>query len=257
MGNLLSGQTAVVTGGASGNGRSIAQLFAEHGTDVVVADVRREPREGGTSTHDLINETFDTAATFVECDVTSVSDLEGAINTARDYGGVDIMVNNAGIYRPEDFLETTEQEFRRMMDINVNGVYFGSQLAAEDMVARASGGTIINMSSVAGMRGSGNHVSYSTSKGAVRLMTYAMADRLGEEDIRVNSIHPGVVDTEMARQDLPLMGSEKEEAYRQEIPLQRFGKPEDVAGVALCLASEHMKFVNGTSIIVDGGNAGF
>lgn len=256
MDELLGDRTAVVTGGASGNGRAIAELFAQHGADIVVADLQRAPREGGTPTAEAVENSTEASATFVECDVSDTDDLETAIDAAVAFGGVDIMVNNAGIFQNEDFLKVDESSYDAMMDVNVKGVFFGSQLAAQAMQDDGEG-VIINMSSVAGLCGNGKHVPYSTSKGAVRLMTYAMAGRLGKEGIRVNAIHPGVVDTEMAKTDLGLVGSEHETEFRESIPLERLGVPADVAGVALCLASEYMGYVSGASITVDGGKYQF
>lgn len=252
MSELLSGKTAVITGAMSGNGRATARVFAEHGADVVVADVREQPREATVPTHDLIEEETDAQATFVECDVTDKDDLEAAVDAADEFGGVDIMVNNAGIFRAEDFLSVSEAEFDQLMDINVKGVFFGTQVAADRMQDNG-GGSIINLSSVAGLTGAGENVSYSTSKGAVRLLTYSTADALGSEGIRVNAIHPGVIETAMTTEDMPIVGTDEGEAYLETIPSGRFGEPEDVADAALFLASDLSSYVNGESLVVDGG----
>jgi NAD(P)-dependent dehydrogenase (short-subunit alcohol dehydrogenase family) len=230
----------------------MALAFAREGADVVVADLRPDPREGGTPTHELIVEETDRRATFVECDVTRVSDLEAAVEAAEEFGGVDVMVNNAGIFRAEEFLEVTEEEFDHLMDINVKGVFFGAQAAAKRMREKG-GGSIINISSVAGLRGSGPYVTYNTSKGAVRLMTYALAAKLGPEGIRVNAIHPGLIETAMTTEDVPIFGTEQEGAFVETIPSRRAGTPDDVAGAAVFLASELGAYVNGESVVVDGG----
>jgi NAD(P)-dependent dehydrogenase (short-subunit alcohol dehydrogenase family) len=252
MTDLLTGKTAVVTGAMSGNGREISRLYAEHGANVVVADIREEPRQGGVPTHELINEQTDSDARFVSCDVTSKDDLKEAVETAKDLGGIDIMVNNAGVFRAEDFTSVTEDEFDLLMDINVKGVFFGTQVAAERMI-ETGGGSIINLSSVAGLNGTGDYVTYCTSKGAVRLMTYSTADALGPEGIRVNAIHPGVIETSMTTDDVPIVGSEDGEAFLETIPSRRFGQPEDVADTALYLASDLSSYVNGESLTLDGG----
>ncbi|MEF8842899.1 MAG: SDR family oxidoreductase [Haloarculaceae archaeon] len=252
MDDLLADRTAVVTGGASGNGRAISLAFAEEGANVVVADLREEPREGGTPTHELVRETG-SEATFVECDVTDLDTLEAAVDAAEPFGGVDVMVNNAGIFRSETFLEVTPEEYRQLMDVNVRGVFFGTQYAARRMVEDDRGGSVINLSSVAGLEGSAGYATYCTSKGAVRLLTYATAAELGPEGVRVNAIHPGVIETAMTTDDVPIVGTEAGESFLEQIPSRRFGVPADVADAALYLASDLADYVNGESLVVDGG----
>ena len=249
---LLDGKTAVITGGSSGNGRAIARTFADQGADIVVADIQQDPREGGEPTHELVENETEANAAFIECDVTSKSDLEEAVAAADESGGVDVMVNNAGIFGAEEFFEVTEAEFDRMMDINVKGVFFGTQVAGERMVEQGSG-SIINLSSVAGLAGTGAYTTYCTSKGAVRLMTYATADLLGPEGVRVNAIHPGLIETKMTTEDVPILGTAEGEQFMEMIPSRRAGVPEDVADAALYLASEMSSYVNGESLVVDGG----
>lgn len=256
MSELLTDKTAVVTGGASGNGRQISLTFARNGANVVVADLQSEPRREGKPTHEKINEEFDgVEAKYVETDVTEKDDVVAAVDATEDLGGIDIMVNNAGVFRDEEFTEVTEDEFDWLMNINVKGVFFGSQVATERMREQGRGGSIINLSSLAGLEGSAEHVTYSTSKGAVRLMTYSVAGAVGGDDIRVNAIHPGTIDTNMLTEDVPIIGSAGENEAREAIPLGRFGQPEDVADAALILASDLASYVTGTSFVVDGGQA--
>ena len=252
MSPMLTDDVTVVTGGSSGNGRAIARRFATEGSDVVIADIQESPREGGDPTHELIEDETDANATFVECDVTNVSDLESAVEAAEAFGGVTVMINNAGIFHGEEFLEVEEDEFGRMMDINVKGVYFGAQAAAKRMVD-GDGGRIINLSSVAGLEGSGDFVTYCGTKGAVRLLTYAMASKLGPEGIRVNAIHPGLIETKMTTEDFAIIGTEAEDEFLEAIPARRAGQPEDVADTALYLASDLSSYVTGESLVVDGG----
>jgi len=249
---LLETQVAVVTGGSSGIGRNICETFASEGASIVVADIREEPRSGGQPTHELVAEEYGVDATFVECDVSEKGDLEAAAEAAEELGGLDVWVNNAGIFRGEEFTEVTEDELDRMLDINVKGTYFGAQVAIERMV-EDGGGSLINLSSVAGLEGSGDFVSYCTSKGGVRLMTYSLADKYGPEGVRVNAIHPGVIETDMVTDDVPIIGGEGEEAFRQQVPLRRFGEPQDIGSAALFLASDMSSYVNGESLVVDGG----
>lgn len=252
MPDLLSGKTAVVTGASSGNGRAIARTFAEHGADVVVADIRKEPRLGGTPTHELINEETSSASSFVNCDVTSNEDLREAILEADEYGGIDVMVNNAGIFaHSEDLYDVDEDEYRTMMDINTKGPYFGSQFAAEKM-QESGGGNIINLSSINGDIGTKSNVVYCASKGAVRVMTYALADALGP-DIRVNAIHPGMIETAQIVEDYAHLEESEREERLGTIPLGRKGHPEEIAKAALFLASDLASYVNAASLVVDGG----
>lgn len=252
MDELLGDQVAVVTGGSSGIGRAICRRFAEHGADVVVADIQAGPREGGTPTHELIEAETDRAAVFVECDVSETADLAAAMDAADEFGGVSVMVNNAGIFRGADFLDVSEADYDRLMDVNVKGTFFGAQAAARRMVENG-GGSIVNLSSVAGITGSGEYATYCTSKGAVRLLTYALADALGPRGVRVNVIHPGLIETAMTTDDVPLVGTEAGEAFVEQVPSRRAGDTGDIADAALYLASDLADYVNGESLVVDGG----
>jgi NAD(P)-dependent dehydrogenase (short-subunit alcohol dehydrogenase family) len=248
----LAGKVAVVTGGASGIGRAISLRFAEEGARaVVIADRVEGPREGGAPTHELANQAG-AEAVFVRTDVSAPGDLARAVAAAEQFGGVDIMVNNAGVLAAETFLTTSEDDYDRLMDVNVKGVFFGAQAAARAMQQR--GGAIINVSSIGGMRGSGSLPLYSTSKGAVRLLTYSLGIALGPFGIRVNALHPGVIDTEMNRADTGLVDASGDAPTRLgAIPLRRVGRPVDVADAAVFLASDAASYINGTSLVVDGG----
>ena len=258
MSQLLDGQTAVVTGAASGLGRAMSLTFAEHGADVVVADIREAPREGGDPTHERIPAETDGRATYVDCDVTDRADLEAAAEAATEFGGLDIWVNNAGIHNVIDFLEVTEEDYDRLMDINLKGTFFGAQVAGQHLVEAGEGGTIINMASLAAVRTGDDMTRYGPSKAGVQQLTYALADRFGEDGIRVNCINPGWTETQMLA-DSPLGEGEEGQRFQaillEAIPAGRFGKPQEVANVALFLASDLASYVNGERIIVDGGFA--
>jgi NAD(P)-dependent dehydrogenase (short-subunit alcohol dehydrogenase family) len=252
MSDLLADTVAVVTGAASGNGRAIAVTFAENGADVVVADLQEEPREGGTPTHERIMAETDADATFAQCDVSDADDIEAAVKVAEQFGAVDVMVNNAGITLPESFPDIDEATYDKIMDVNAKGVYLGSAAAARRM-RDGDGGAIINISSDAGIRATASKPVYAASKGAVRLLTYALAGNLGDYGIRVNAIHPGVTETAFTRQDTEFIGSEHEERVIEQIPSGRIGQPKDMADAALFLASDLAEYVNGESLVVDGG----
>jgi len=251
--SLLAGKTAIVTGASSGNGRAIAQMYHEHGAAVVIADIQSEPREGGTPTHERITDAGGDAV-FIETDVTDFDACVDAVDAAAEFGGVDIMVNNAGIVGPQGPLTELDMDaYEQLMAVNLEGVFNGSRAAAAAMTDAGTEGSIINMSSVAGINGYGGITPYSAAKGAVRTFTYALASELGPDGIRVNAIHPGVIETAMTTEDVPTVGTEEGEATLETVPLRRFGQPDDVAGVATFLASELSSYVSGESIIVDGG----
>ena len=244
----LSGEAALVTGSSSGNGRAIARRFAEEGASITVADIRTDPRMGGEPTHDLITEAGGEAQ-FVECDVSSVTDLNAAVEAAVDaYGSLDIMVNNAGVERQLPVGEVGEDDYEWLMDINLKGVYFGSQAAIQRMVDQDGGGAIINMSSIAGIRGLDDSSLYCTSKGGVSNLTRQLAVEHGENDIRINALCPGFIETAMTMEDGDTTGD-----ILKQTPLGRAGQPEEVADAALFLASDQSSFVTGHNLVMDGG----
>ena len=249
---MLDDRIAIITGGSSGNGRAIAHRFAENGARVIVADLQETGREGDTPTADAINADRPGRARFVRCDVSRIGDLEAVVAEAEDWGGLDIMVNNAGILIKEPILDATEAVFHRMVDVNVKSVYFGSQMAARAMAKRKHG-VIINMCSIAGIRGTGGYSAYNLTKGAVRMITFSLADELGPLGIRVNNVNPGIMRTMMNIEDDPVIGTETGEGYLDLIPARRWGEAGEVADACLFLASDLSKYVMGTSLIVDGG----
>lgn len=249
---LLDGKVAIVTGAASGNGRAIALAFAQQGAKVIVADLTETPREGGEPTTAEIERQHPGRARFLRCDVARVADLGAAVDLAEAWGGLSIMVNNAGILRKEPILEATEATFAQMIDVNVKSVFFGCQAAARAMVPRKSG-VILNMCSIAGMRGTGGFSHYNLTKGAVRLLSYALADELGPHGIRVNALAPGIMTTMMNVEDDPVIGTAQGESYLPMIPARRWGTPDEVAQACVYLASDMASYVTGTTHVVDGG----
>lgn len=248
MSDRLHGKAALVTGGSSGNGRAIARRFAEEGASVTVADVREDPRMGGEQTHKLIASEGGNAQ-FVECDVSSIAELRAAVNATVDaFGSLDVMVNNAGVERQLPLGEVTEEDYEWLMEINLKGVYFGSQAAVEEMREQAEGGNIINMSSIGGIRGLKNSSLYCTSKGGVTNLTRQLAVEHGAHGIRVNALNPGFIETAMTIED-----GETAEGILEQTPLGRAGQPEEIADAALFLASDESSFVTGHNLVMDGG----
>jgi NAD(P)-dependent dehydrogenase (short-subunit alcohol dehydrogenase family) len=249
----LTDEVAVVTGAASGNGRAIARALADHGADVVVADRRSDPREGGTPTHELIAAETDADARYVECDVTDWAAVQEAVATADALGGLSVMVNNAGIIRTGPVTDLGEADVDAVMDVNVKGTFFGTKAAAQSLLERGADGSIVNISSMAGLVGGAGNSLYCASKAAIKLFTYATAAELGPAGVRVNAVHPGPIETAMIEEDAPIVGTEREQPYKDSIPLQRFGQPEDVADAVLYLASDLSEFMTGSSLVLDGG----
>jgi len=244
------GKVAIVTGGGSGIGRSCCLRLAEEGARVVVTDIS-EKRGEGTVEHIQRN---GGEALFLGHDVSQEDQWESVLRqTSETYGGVDILVNNAGIYLIKPLAETTLQEWNNLMAINVTGVFLGMKHSAPAMAERG-GGSIINMSSVAGLLGVAGHALYGASKGAVRIMTKDVAMEYASAQVRVNSVHPGYIDTGMAEYGATAAGTDIE-GLGQMYPLGRIGEPEDVANMVLYLASEESRYVTGAEFVVDGGGS--
>lgn len=245
---MLKDKVAVITGGSSGIGRSIALLFGKEGARLVIGDIREEPREGGKPIHqEIIDQGGE--AVFQKADVTKLDDLKVLMNKAVEtYKSLDILVNSAGIFMMKPITEVSEEEYDRLMTINVKGTYFAAKFAAELMLKNNTKGSIINLSSIAGINGFGDMSTYCTSKGAITNLTRALAAELGPAGIRVNTINPGVIATKMTEVDVPIVGK-----FTKAVPLGRDGKTEEIAACALFLASDTASFVNGINLPADGG----
>ena len=243
----LENKVAFISGGARGMGAVEAKLFAQEGARVVIGDVLEDE---GRKTEAEINETGGECL-FVRLDVTSEQDWQRAVAaTVARFGKLDVLVNNAGINRTQRVEETTTEEWDLVMAINAKGVFLGTKHAIPEM-RRAGGGSIVNISSVAGLVGDRSGAAYTASKGAVRLLTKSTAIQYAGEGIRANSVHPGTIETMMTA---PLLA---DEVHRQDrlnrTPLGRLGKPEDVAYGTLYLASDESSFVTGCELVIDGG----
>jgi meso-butanediol dehydrogenase / (S,S)-butanediol dehydrogenase / diacetyl reductase len=252
----LARKVALITGAGAGIGRATALLFAEEGAKVVVQDVKAAAAE---ETVQLIMKAGGEAVA-VGGDVTSRVDAEAMVKKAVEtYGRLDVLFNNAGIWRGGTLLDISEEDWDRTMDVNVKGIYLVSRYAVQQMM-RQEGGSIINAASVAALRGSPMSAAYNTSKGAVLLLTKCMALDFGRYGIRVNCTCPGVIETQMADELLTYrsLGDDDRrqallETYEERHASGRLGRPEEVAKVVLFLASDESSFVTGAAWPVDGG----
>jgi NAD(P)-dependent dehydrogenase (short-subunit alcohol dehydrogenase family) len=247
----LASKVALITGGASGIGRATALRFAREGAAVAVVDLEEV---GGQAVVRTIADEGGQAL-FLRCDVSQAADCQRAVEeTVGNLGGLNILFNNAGIIRRATVIDTTEEEWDRVMAVNVKSIFLLSKYAIPVM-AQAGGGVIINTASGWGLTGGRRAVSYCASKAAVVNMTRAMALDHGEQNIRVNCICPGDTDTAMMRHEARQLG-ESDEGFLAEAadrPLQRIGRPEDIAQAALYLAGDASSFVTGAALVVDGG----
>ncbi len=243
----LEGKVALISGGARGMGAEEAKLFAREGAKVVIGDILETE---GKQTEAEVNEVGGECL-FVKLDVTSEAEWEAAVSaTVARFGKLDILVNNAGIYRGNKVEDTTVQEWDQVMDINAKGVFLGTKVAIPEM-RKAGGGSIVNISSVAGLVGNPFISAYTASKGAVRLLTKSTAVQYAKEGIRANSIHPGVIETPMT-EDVVNDPNFKEFRLAAN-PISRLGQPADIAYGALYLASDEASFVTGSELVIDGG----
>ena len=243
----LEGKVALISGGARGQGAAEAKLFCKEGASVILGDILEAP---GQQVEAEINEAGGRAV-FVRLDVTQESDWVDAIEVAvQRFGKLDILVNNAAIYRTVPIEHTTEEEWDQILDINAKGVFFGTKHAIPAM-RTAGGGSIINISSTAGLVAGGRGGAYGASKGGVRLLTKHTAIECAQDGIRANSIHPGPIETEMT---LPFHSTPEERAATNaRVPLGRIGAVEDVAYGALFLASDESSYMTGSELVIDGG----
>jgi 3-oxoacyl-[acyl-carrier protein] reductase len=243
---LLSERTALVTGAAAGIGRATALRFAAHGARVVVADL---DADRGAAVAAEIGDAGGTAV-FEHLDVTDGAEVEGVVAAAvQRYGGLDVLVNNAGIVADARLVKMTAEQWQRVIDVNLKGVFLCGQAAARAMIEGGRGGVILNASSVVGLYGNFGQSNYVATKAGVIGMTRTWARELGRHGIRVNAVAPGFIGTEILR-DMP---ERVVEMMEEKTPLGRIGTPDDIANAYLYLASEMAAFVTGAVLSVDGG----
>lgn len=233
----LDGKVALISGGARGIGAAIARRFLDEGARAVVGDVLDD--DGSQ----LLAQLGD-AARYVHLDVTRPADWDAAVNEAvTAFGGLSILVNNAGIVNFGRINDYPHEQWARIIEVNLTGVFNGIK-AASPQLAKAGSASIINVSSIAGLRGYENLAGYTASKFGVRGLTKAAALDLGRDGIRVNSVHPGVIQTPMTE------GMTFDTGH---VPLHRIGQPTEVADLAVYLAGEESSFVTGAEFVIDGG----
>lgn len=246
-------ETVIVTGAASGIGRGIALAFGDAGATVIVADLHEEPKDGGVPTHERISRAGGEAE-FVETDVTDVGQLRAVVAAAHEYGGVDVMINNAGIIIPGSVRDIEPEAFDRIHAVNARGTFFGTQAAVNDMIDRDEPGVVINTASISSNFAQYGQAQYDSSKGAIQMITRGSALELAEHGIRVNAVAPGQIATEITDgwADEVAEKVENDELIKP-VPLNRAGTPQDLTGAYLYLASDQAGYVTGEILHVDGG----
>jgi 3alpha(or 20beta)-hydroxysteroid dehydrogenase len=239
----LDGKVAIGTGAARGQGAAEATLFRSEGAEVVMTDVLAD--DGEVLAKDI-------GATFLAHDVRSEEEWAEIVRQALDrHGRIDVLVNNAGIFQRAKLVDTDLELYRRIVDVNQVGVFLGMRAVAPAMIDQRSG-SIVNISSVAGLRAAAGAIAYGASKFAVTGMTKSAAMELASHQVRVNSIHPGMIDTDMMTM-VTGGNAERHDKFARSIPLRRAADPHEVAALALFLASDDSGYCTGSEFVVDGG----
>ncbi|KWW17595.1 MULTISPECIES: SDR family oxidoreductase [Peribacillus] len=241
----ITDKVAIVTGGASGIGKAIAELYIEKGAKVAIFDQK-------DFVADIAKEWSVKDSIGVQCDITSNESMDQAIQKVKaHFGKIDILVNCAGIALLDDAENISDEYWQKTMEVNLTGSFKMCQKVGHLMIERGKGGKIINLASQAALIALDNHVAYAASKAAILGMTKVLAYEWAQFDIKVNAISPTVILTELGKK---AWAGEKGEQAKKEIPLGRFGYPEEVAAIALFLASEATNLITGENIVMDGGN---
>jgi len=247
MTGRIQDKVAIVSGGAQGIGEAIVRRFVAEGAKVVVADMQEAKGQA-------LAEELGSAATFVRIDVSSTDDWGKAVETAlKAFGRIDILVNNAGGAAGAGLLmNETEAAHRRTVDVNVTGVWAGMRAVLPTMIAQG-GGSIVNISSMDGLVGVAEMATYAASKFAVTGMTRSLALEVGKDGVRVNSVHPGMIETPLTRGAPPASRMRIDRSVAHQ-PIPRMGKPEEIASAVLFFASDESLFCTGSALLVDGGH---
>lgn len=241
----LTGKVAIVTGGAAGMGEATVRLFVEHGARVVISDVAVDAGEA------LAMELGDSAQ-FCQHDVSNEEHWEAAVALAQSLGPLNVLVNNAAILHLASISDTSVDDFMRVAQVNLLGTFMGVRAVIEPM-KQAGGGSIINISSIDGLHSSAGLSAYSSTKWGVRGLTKTAAIELGHYGIRVNSVHPGGIWTEMGGANTGLTEEEMSAGFYADFPIPRVGRPEEVANVTLFLATDEASYSTGSEFVADGG----
>ncbi len=242
----IANKVAIVTGGASGIGEATCKLFAREGARLVIVDIQEE--KGRALAAAL-------GADFLRADMAVHKDVKAMIDYAENkFGRLDVLVNNAAVESPKAEVDTTEEEYDRIMDVNVKGPFLATKYAVP-LMKRNGGGSIINISSAYGIIGSIGFGAYHASKGAIRLLTKSTAVTHAKDGIRANSIHPGAIDTPLLREAIDTNPDPKafEDTVKSMQPIRRLGRPEEIAAGCLFLASDESTFCIGAELAIDGG----
>ncbi|MBR0693906.1 SDR family NAD(P)-dependent oxidoreductase [Bradyrhizobium lablabi] len=244
----FSGKVVVITGAARGIGRACAERFLADGANVVMSDI-----DGGTLNKTAGELGRPDQLRAVEADVSKRADVDRLVGAAvKEFGRLDVMVNNAGVARNRDFLEITEAEFDDVMGINLKGAFFGVQAAARQMIAQGGGGVVVNMSSVNALLAIPSLATYAMSKGAMKQLTSVAAVALAPHRIRVVAVGPGTILTEMVATAI-FSSEEARRSVLSRTPAGRCGEPSEVASVVAFLASDDASYITGQTIYPDGG----
>jgi 3alpha(or 20beta)-hydroxysteroid dehydrogenase len=242
----LDGKVALISGGARGQGAEEGSLFAAEGATVVLADILDDLGHATAASID--------GASYLHLDVRREDDWDaGVASVIERHGRLDVMVNNAAIDLERSLVETSLEEWNQVLAVNQTGVFLGTRTAARAMITAGNGGSIINISSVAGLEGLKLHTAYGATKWALRGMTRTAAQELGKFGIRVNTVHPGIIETEFTADLKSFKDPTTRAKLERGIALRRYGSTEDVAKLVLFLASDDAGYCTGQEYLVDGG----